>query len=328
MTLDALDRRIVGALQIDGRAPWRLIADALGEPERTISRRGTALLESGTVVISGWETPGTASILSISGTAHTIRLTATALAHRPDTTFTYTLTGPADCVTEVCTAPGALPTLLHDDLPGTPGLVAMSTLPVMKYFRTGFQWHPDLLRPQEIEALRPFVPPPQSADSAPQALSSADRALAQAVAEDGRIPTDRLARLLGVAESTARRRLEALRRDGRLTIRAVVEPHHLGLGTEAVLWIKAGPHDVDRIGALLADDSRIRYAAAIMGEHQLFADIITRDRRELYDFVTTSPALATAHAVDTRLVVTSFKRSGVLAPLLRQQRAAPSGRPS
>jgi len=27
-------------------------------------------------------------------------------------------------------------------------------------------------------------------------------------------------------------------------------------------------------------------------------------------------------------VVTSFKRSGVLAPMLRQQRAAPSGRPS
>ncbi|MER5520853.1 hypothetical protein [Streptomyces sp. NPDC002763] len=42
----------------------------------------------------------------------------------------------------------------------------------------------------------------------------------------------------------------------------MVEPHHLGLGTGEVLWIKAGPHDVDRIGALLAADSRIRYAAA------------------------------------------------------------------
>jgi DNA-binding Lrp family transcriptional regulator len=48
--LDELDRRIVGALQIDGRASWRRIAEVLGEPERTIARRGSALASGFRVV--------------------------------------------------------------------------------------------------------------------------------------------------------------------------------------------------------------------------------------------------------------------------------------
>ncbi|WP_159061233.1 AsnC family protein, partial [Streptomyces europaeiscabiei] len=35
---DSLDRRIISALQIDGRAAWHRIAAALGEPERTVAR--------------------------------------------------------------------------------------------------------------------------------------------------------------------------------------------------------------------------------------------------------------------------------------------------
>lgn len=51
--LDALDRRIAAALQIDGRASWRRIASALGEPERKVARRGLRLLESGRVSVTG-----------------------------------------------------------------------------------------------------------------------------------------------------------------------------------------------------------------------------------------------------------------------------------
>ena len=49
MRLDELDRRIVGALQVDGRASWRRIAEVLDAPFSTVNRRGTALLASGAV---------------------------------------------------------------------------------------------------------------------------------------------------------------------------------------------------------------------------------------------------------------------------------------
>jgi DNA-binding Lrp family transcriptional regulator len=318
--LDDLDRRIVGALQVDGRAPWRRVAEVLGEPERTVSRRGTVLLDSGVVVVSGWHTPGAASIVSVRSTPQTVKLAASALAHRPDTTFTYTLTGPVDCVTEIRTAPGSLPALIHDDLPGTPGLVAMSTLPVMRYFRTGFQWQPDLITPEQAAALREIDPPPQSPDHPATPLSRDDRAILRTLATDGRMPYDKVARTVGVSEATARRRVEALRHEGKLTIRAVVEPQHLGLPVEAVLWIKASPGNIDEIGESLAHHSSVRYAAAIMGEYQLLADVIVSSRNTLHEFITRSPALLRATAVDTTLVITALKRSGVLAQELRSAR--------
>lgn len=321
--LEDLDSRIVGALQVEGRASWRRIAEVLGEPERTVSRRGTLLLESGVVVVAGWHTPGAASIISVRSTPQTLKIAVSALARRPDTTFAYALTGSVDCVTEIRTAPGALPALLYDDLPGTPGLVAMSTLPVMKYFRTGFQWQPGLISAEQVAALREFQPPPQSPDDPVASLRSDDRAIVRALATDGRMSYDRLGRTVGVSEGTARRRVEALRRAGTLTIRAVVEPQQLGLPVEAVLWIKASPGDVDAIGDALLSHASVRYAAAIMGEYQVIADIILPSRQALHEFVTRSPALARARAVDTTLVITALKRSGVLAADLRSARATP-----
>lgn len=274
------------------------------------------------MVVSGWQTPRAASIVSIRSTPQTVKVAASALARRPDTTFTYTLTGPVDCVTEIRTAPGSLPTLLHDDLPSTPGLVAMSTLPVMRYFRTGFQWQPDLISPEQVAALREVESPPQSPDHQATPLSIDDRAIVRALATDGRMSYDKLGRTVGVSEITARRRVEALRREGKLTIRSVVEPKHLGLPVEAVLWIKASPGNVDEIGESLESQSSVRYAAAIMGEYQVLADVIVASRKQLHEFVTRSPALLKATAVDTTLVITAMKRSGVLAQELRSAREA------
>lgn len=319
--LDSLDRRIVGALQVDGRASWRRIAEVLGEPERTVSRRGMALLDGGQVVVSGWHTPGSASIVAVRGNPQTQKLTATTLARRPDTTFTYTLAGSVDCVTEVRTTASSLPSLVYDDLPGTPGLISMSTMPVMKYFRTGFQWQPDLITTDQVAALQDVVPPPQTPDDPIGPLGSVDRLLVRALAEDGRMPYDALGRVAGVSEATAKRRVENLRLSGRLTIRAVIEPRLLGFPVEAVLWIKAAPGDVDLLGQSLLRSSSVRYAAAITGEYQVFADVIVASREALYEFATNSAALAEATSVETTIVITALKRSGVLAAELRAARA-------
>ncbi|MER7185249.1 Lrp/AsnC family transcriptional regulator, partial [Streptomyces hyaluromycini] len=53
--MDPLDLRVIAALQVNGRASWRSVAQALGEGERTVARRGTRLLESGLVRVVGLE---------------------------------------------------------------------------------------------------------------------------------------------------------------------------------------------------------------------------------------------------------------------------------
>ena len=50
--LSDLERQIIVALQVDGRATWRKIARVIGEPERTVARYGSALLEQGKVKIA------------------------------------------------------------------------------------------------------------------------------------------------------------------------------------------------------------------------------------------------------------------------------------
>ena len=56
MELSDLHLRIIAALQVDGRAPWSRIADALGEPERTVARYGVELLERGVVTVAAVRT--------------------------------------------------------------------------------------------------------------------------------------------------------------------------------------------------------------------------------------------------------------------------------
>ncbi|MGA9750004.1 MAG: Lrp/AsnC family transcriptional regulator, partial [Nocardioides sp.] len=51
--LDAVDRHIVAALQLNGRASWRKIASALGTSESTVTRRGQQLLADRAVAVVG-----------------------------------------------------------------------------------------------------------------------------------------------------------------------------------------------------------------------------------------------------------------------------------
>ncbi|MPY81231.1 MAG: AsnC family transcriptional regulator, partial [Actinophytocola sp.] len=101
--IDELDRRIVAALQVDGRAPWRKIAAVLDEPERTVARRGSRLLDERVVMVTGiaigdriaYSEP---AVVSMQCSPGTVRVAAASLARREESTFTYVMTGPADCV--------------------------------------------------------------------------------------------------------------------------------------------------------------------------------------------------------------------------------------
>ncbi|MGW2517881.1 AsnC family protein [Streptomyces sp. NPDC001617] len=86
---------------------------------------------------------------------------------------------------------------------------------------------------------------PEPLDGPPE-LSRSDRLLVHVLAEDGRCTYDELARVSGVSEATARRRLGALRREGRVRIRAVIEP---------VLWVRAAPAAVAAVTAGLVESN-------------------------------------------------------------------------
>ncbi|WP_427132448.1 CoA transferase [Pseudarthrobacter sp. S9] len=145
MVLDALERQIVAALQLDPRCPWRKIAAVLGEAERIVGRRATQLLESGAVAVVGVRPRSAAMLVDMRCTPGVVRAAAQSLAQRNDTTFVYTTTGTGDCVAEILTEHGRMGDVLSEELPSTIGLKHSTSYPVLRYFRTIRGWRPEVL---------------------------------------------------------------------------------------------------------------------------------------------------------------------------------------
>lgn len=327
-SLDALDRRIVAALQIDGRASWRRIASALGEPERKVARRGVRLLAGGQVSVTGLVVRGETVIVRLTCRPGSVRDTAEAVAARDDAIFSYVLAGPADCVAELQCPPGQLAPLMLDEVPALPGLVTQHVSPVLRYFRTVHEWRPGLLDDDEITALVGDVPARPDGIGVTVAgddVGPEEWAILRALAEDGRRTHEELAAVAGVSEATARRRVEALTGSGLVSIRASVEPALLGLPVEALLWIRTRPDEVEEVGRLLVESPLVRYAAVVMGEHQLLVDVTQPSKAALHAFLTASPWVRRVESVESHLVVEALKRSATPTPLLRAREAARAG---
>ncbi|TWP33800.1 Lrp/AsnC family transcriptional regulator [Leekyejoonella antrihumi] len=312
--VDSLDLQIVAALQIDARVAWRTVAVALDEQERTIARRGARLLSSGAVRVTGLSTFGESLLVRVRCAPGTTRIAAQALAARRDTTFSYLLAGAADCCAELICPPARLNTLLLDDLPAVPGVTSCESLPVLRYLRAIHEWHPFALPQPAVDLLQgaPVVTP--DAATSTQQRSTVDRAILRALREDGRTTHEDLARLAGISPSTARRRVEAMRAEGALFIRAVANPTMLGLGVQAMLWVCTAPTRIESASATLLSSPQVRYAAVISGRYQLAVEVAVPERSDLYDFVTRAAWLDHVESVETTLVIQALKSSGVPMP--------------
>ncbi|MHB9759061.1 Lrp/AsnC family transcriptional regulator [Streptomyces sp. BYX5S] len=308
--LDDLDRRIVAALQIDGRASWRRIADVLGEPERKVARRGYRLVESGDVAVRGLVVRGETVILRMNCRPGSVRDAALAAARRPDAIFSYVLAGAADCVAELQCPPEQLGRFMLDEVPALPGLLQQQVSPVLRYFRTVHEWSPGILDAAEVAALG-GERQVDRVGLGDVELAPDEEAILRALAADGRCTNDELAAVAGVSVATARRRVESLSRAGLVSIRAVVEPALLGLPVQALLWIRTRPGEVEEVGRLLLASPLVRYAAVVMGEHQLLVDVTQPSKAALHSFLTEAPWVRRAEAVQSHLVVEAWKRSGV-----------------
>jgi DNA-binding Lrp family transcriptional regulator len=306
--LDPLALRITEALQVNGRASWRRIAEVLDEPVRTVARRGAALLEDRTVQVVGLTALAPTHLLRVQCLPDTVQSVARALAGRPDTVFVYALAESAEVIAEVACEFDALPTLLGMDLDG---VFTHRLTPVLQYFRTVAEWRAGVLTPDEVAALElPDVPPEQTRTGLQ--VDDVDRAIIDALIADGRTPFETIASLAGFSQATARRRIDQLIQRGLVRIRAVVSPALLGLPVEALLWIRCAPQHAEHLGTTLARSPLVRYAAMVMGDHPVVVDVTAHDTAELRDFLTTGPWEGRVESVHSTLLLQTFKRGGVV----------------
>lgn len=307
---------------VDGRASWRAIAEVLDASERTVTRRGNRLIQSGVVEIHAMTDPhrgGRGDPYLAFGRAYPGRAwtVAAALARRAEAIVTYSLLGYTDFFCDIWCPEQRRTALFQHELPDIPGVQTLTVVPVLRYFRTLHDWNPALLDDGQVDALRvsPAFDWPKFTE--PVKLSRDERVLVEELVRDGRRTFEELARLSGLSEQTVARKVSAMRENQLLTVRAVFDPAVIGRPVAALLWMRVTADRVDAVARTLAEQPYVRYAALVMGQFQIVADIRVRSMDELRDTLLFAPWIADVESMDSAPILEVLKQSEVLAASLR-----------
>ncbi|MEU7143440.1 AsnC family transcriptional regulator [Nocardia sp. NPDC046473] len=313
--IDELDRRLLHALQIDGRAGFSAIAEVLGVSDRTIARRYARLRSVGAVRVIGSVDPtalgGTIWFLRVRCAPAAAVPVAEALARRSDTSWVSLHSGGTEiscaCRTE---NENDSETLLLDKLPRTSrveGVTAHSVLHVFYGDSDNLIAKLGALNEDEAARLRPSPVPYRPG---PVQLDDGDRKLLAALADDGRTSVEQLAAVTGWSATTVRRRMTELRERRALYLDIDIDWRQVGLGIRTLLWMSVSPTHLEQTGAALAQHPEIAFAAATTGPTNLYATAVCADQRELYRYLTTRvAALPAITHVETAPVIRTVKKA-------------------
>ncbi|MCO6006336.1 AsnC family transcriptional regulator [Actinoallomurus purpureus] len=230
--LDDLDRGVIHALHIDGRAPFSRIAAALGVSTQTVARRYRRLrAEAGLRVVGLAESRQagqTQWMIRLTTTPATTQALAYSLARRPDTSWVKLVSGGTEIFTIVHAPHGVAVSraLLLRDIPRRAGITAVSAHCMLHSYLGGpTAWRgiaqalsdrqQAQLRPAREPATAPFPAPAApvhdpSVASVREPAKAPPRATADAPTREPATPAGRRA-----PARADRDLLDALRRDGR-----------------------------------------------------------------------------------------------------------------
>lgn len=291
--IDALDRKVLQALQLDGRASFRRIGEALDISENTVARRYRNLRALGLRTVARpvpTRLGRTEWILRIQVTPDAATQLAEALAQRPETA--YVSIGGAG--TEIHCGIIA-PATEENDAPLLPSLHRMNRVTVINAHCLLHVYDGDPpvwatkhnpLTPEQRTAL--LTPPAQSfaePDADPADLDEADHLLISALSEDARATYPHLAAATGLTNSTVKRRVDRLVAEGVVLICTEFPPRRLGYRLMSYLWLRVDPARLEEVGAALASHTPISFAAAVTGPHNMVATALTRNTNDLYRYL-------------------------------------------
>jgi Lrp/AsnC family transcriptional regulator for asnA, asnC and gidA len=121
----------------------------------------------------------------------------------------------------------------------------------------------------------------------PAKIDKIDQQIVLLLTRDGRMSCMEMAREIGgITERMVRYRLERLIRNEVITISAVVDPRAIGYPVIADVFIEVEPGQVNELAAKIAEFATVTYVACSTGERDISVQIVARDNRQMYEFVT------------------------------------------
>ncbi|MCT9084782.1 Lrp/AsnC family transcriptional regulator [Streptomyces fulvoviolaceus] len=290
--LDDLDRGLIHALHIDGRAPFSRIADVLGVSAQTVARRYRRLRAEASLRVVGLTDPHQAGrtqwLVRLGVAARAAQDIARALVCRPDTSWVKLASGGTEIVA-VVHAPtdgaGDNSLLLHD-IPRTGGVTSVSAHCLLHTYLggpTNWRRSADALGGEQQRVLREAV----VAGGGPARRPGAgDAELLAALEKDGRAGQGELAEATGWAPATVARRLANLRAGGALFFDVEVDAGLFGVNTRALLWMSVPPARLEDVATALSGHDELAFVAATTGPTNLVAQALCRDPADLHRYLT------------------------------------------
>ena len=283
--MDSLDRQLVHALGVDGRASFSRIAAVLGCSDRTIAHRYRQLHDAGLRVVGVVDAAHTGHVdwmVRIHCAPDAASTVATALSRRDDTSWVGILSGGTEitCITRIRTGDDYL---LLARLARTPRINGLTAHCMIRGLAGVGGWPGRLstLTSEQVAAIQPAVTTAGPVGE----LTAADWALAGALGIDGRTTYPRLAAVTGWSESTVRRRLAELLAAGVLYFDVDVNPTLFGYACQVIIWLTVQPAALNAIAQTLASHIEVAFAAATTGATNIVAFVVVHDLDELYDYL-------------------------------------------
>ena len=116
-------------------------------------------------------------------------------------------------------------------------------------------------------------------------MDELDRRLIEELAKSARQSSAELSRKLGVSETTIRRRIQHLEKNGAITFAAILNPAKLGYTIIAMIALEVDLGNIDKISESLAACPNVRYVSLCTGNHDIFIGTWFHSSVELTQFV-------------------------------------------
>jgi Lrp/AsnC family transcriptional regulator for asnA, asnC and gidA len=141
-------------------------------------------------------------------------------------------------------------------------------------------------------------------------LDEFDRKIIVLLQQDGRLSNVEIARTLGLAEGTVRKRLERLFSEGIIRIMAVAEPASLGLTSSVVIGIQTDLGQMNEVAQRLAVIPEVQCVNIVTGTYDVMIEAVLPSGEHLLSFlvdkVSTIPGVK---RTETSHVLQAVKRS-------------------
>ena len=117
-------------------------------------------------------------------------------------------------------------------------------------------------------------------------IDELDTKIVTCLQKDGRLPNTEIARRLGIAEATVRKRVERLLREKIIQIGAWADPLKVGYQIYAFIEIKVTRPYIEKVARELAKLPEIYFMGICTGEFDILAAALFRSNNHMYEFLT------------------------------------------